>query len=65
MKKRSVQKNQNYLNAFSHAWENELNRSMFGNFLTPFNYGIEFSSEFQFDQPNFTNSQVKVSDKGN
>ena len=63
MKKRSVPKNQNYPNAFSQAWENELNRYMFGHFLTPFNYGIEFSSEFQFDESNLTNSQVKVSDK--
>lgn len=65
MKKRSVTKNHNYVNAFSQAWENELNRSMFGNFLTPFNYGLEFSSEFQFDESNLANSQVKVSDKGN
>lgn len=63
MKKRSAKQNDNYPNAFSQAWENELNRYMFGNLLTPFNYGTEFSSEFQFNQLNPVNDKVKTSDK--
>ena len=63
MKKRSVPKNQNYPNAFSQAWENELNRYMFGNLLTPFNYGTEFSSELQFNESNPNNDKVKKSDE--
>ncbi len=48
-RKRLVQSHQEYPSAFSHAWQNEMNRCMFGNLLTPFEYGTEFGSEFMFD----------------
>ena len=63
MKKRLAKQSHNYPNTFSQAWENELNRYMFGNLLAPFNYGMEFSSEFQFNGNNPNNDKVKKSDE--
>ena len=58
-KNRSVQSNQDYPSAFSHAWQNEINRCMFGNLLTPFEYGNEFGSELIFNDLSMTSDEEK------
>lgn len=53
-KNRSVQSNQDYPSTFAHAWQNEMNRCMFGSLLTPFEYGNEFGSELIFNDLSMT-----------
>ena len=62
-KNRSVQSNQDYPSAFSHAWQNEMNRCMFGNLLTPFEYGNEFGSELIFNDLSMTSDEEKKNSK--
>ena len=62
-KNRSVQSNQDYPSAFSHAWQNEINRCMFGNLLTPFEYGNEFGSELIFNDLSMTSDEEKKNSK--
>lgn len=50
-------------NTFSHAWQNELNRCLFGNLLTPFEYGDEFGSELMFEK--FNQPSDNVAQKAN
>ena len=62
-KNRSVQSNQDYPSAFSHAWQNEINRCMFGNLLTPFEYGNEFGSELIFNDLSMTSGEERGNSK--
>lgn len=64
-KHRSNQSTKESPNTFSHAWQNELNRCLFGNLLTPFEYGNEFGSELMFDEFNQTSNEVSAKDNKN